>query len=181
MGWEKAAVETDKKPESVTSLGGGALVPKNHPRIVFRGALDTLVAELLEAQAFFDGLPPGTGGAGEKAAYYRDALGEVLAVVLDILAAEVGEKPLAVFTLFGLDPGEIRRQTHHTRETFGVERGLPNVAAGPLALRLNYLRARIRQGETTAVATGREDLTAAMNRLSSALYWLYCKAVSERG
>jgi ethanolamine utilization cobalamin adenosyltransferase len=56
---------------------------------------------------------------------------------------------------------------------------------GPLALRLNTLRTRIREGELMAVQifapgkhTEREDLILAMNRLSSALYWLFCRLVS---
>jgi ethanolamine utilization cobalamin adenosyltransferase len=58
---------------------------------------------------------------------------------------------------------------------------------GPLALRLNSLRTRIREGELLAVRlfapgkdTGREDIILALNRLSSALYWLFCRLVSKR-
>ena len=37
----------EEKPEHMTHLNGDTLVPKTHPRILFRGKLDTLEAELL--------------------------------------------------------------------------------------------------------------------------------------
>ena len=36
-----------EKPEHMTHLNGEVLVPKTHPRIAFRGAMDMLEAELL--------------------------------------------------------------------------------------------------------------------------------------
>jgi ethanolamine utilization cobalamin adenosyltransferase len=58
---------------------------------------------------------------------------------------------------------------------------------GPLAARLNLLRTRVREAELLAVRVfgpgedGRDDLILAMNRLSSALYWLFCRLVSGGG
>jgi ethanolamine utilization cobalamin adenosyltransferase len=55
---------------------------------------------------------------------------------------------------------------------------------GPLAARLNLLRTKVREAELLAVRVfgpgedEREDLILAMNRLSSALYWLFCKEIS---
>ena len=40
----------EEKPEHMTHLNGEILVPKTHPRIVFRGRLDTLEAELILCQ-----------------------------------------------------------------------------------------------------------------------------------
>ena len=37
----------EEKPEHMTHLNGDTLVPKTHPRIRFRGKMDTLEAELL--------------------------------------------------------------------------------------------------------------------------------------
>ena len=37
----------EEKPEHMTHLNGEYLVPKTHPRIRFRGAVDTLEAEIL--------------------------------------------------------------------------------------------------------------------------------------
>jgi ethanolamine utilization cobalamin adenosyltransferase len=52
---------------------------------------------------------------------------------------------------------------------------------GPLALRLNTLRTKIREGEllTIRILRRRKDIITAMNRLSSAMYWLFCIAVKE--
>ncbi len=47
---ENGAVFRDK-PEDYTHLRGNILVHKTHPVIAFRGAVDTLQAELLLAQA----------------------------------------------------------------------------------------------------------------------------------
>ena len=43
-----------EKPEHLTQLAGNQLVPKDHPRIVFRGWLDQLQAEILLLQKFHD-------------------------------------------------------------------------------------------------------------------------------
>ena len=40
----------EEKPEHMTHLNGDVLVPKNHPRIVFRGKMDTLESELILCQ-----------------------------------------------------------------------------------------------------------------------------------
>ena len=40
----------EEKPEHMTHLNAEVLVPKTHPRISFRGAMDTLEAELILAQ-----------------------------------------------------------------------------------------------------------------------------------
>ena len=40
----------EEKPEHMTHLNGDVLVVKTHPRILFRGAMDTLEAELILCQ-----------------------------------------------------------------------------------------------------------------------------------
>ena len=40
----------EEKPEHMTHLHGDVLVPKTHPRIVFRGKMDTLESELILCQ-----------------------------------------------------------------------------------------------------------------------------------
>ena len=40
----------EEKPEHMTHLNGEILVPKSHPRILFRGKLDTLESELILCQ-----------------------------------------------------------------------------------------------------------------------------------
>ena len=86
----------EEKPEHMTQLTGNLLVPKTHPRIVFRGKLDSLEAALLlEARA----LP-------EQA----KALEEILGCVRKLLRCEVLEEPFVPETLCGLTEREQRAQ-----------------------------------------------------------------------
>ncbi|MDR3173393.1 MAG: hypothetical protein LBU19_04005 [Treponema sp.] len=171
-----------------TSLSGNRMVSKTDGRIRFRGLIDSLEAETIEAQVL-------AGSLGEQ--YYCAALGEVLDCLRHIMAAEVKESPFAMPCLFGLSVEELHRQTHDVAGAFGLAgHPLPACEQGALAARLNTLRAHIREAELCALrvfaggerqgatAAGeiprREDLAMALNRLSSALYWLFCRAVRNR-
>jgi ethanolamine utilization cobalamin adenosyltransferase len=194
-----------------TSLSGNRMVPKTDGRIRFRGLIDSLEAETIEAQILAASL-------GEE--YYRAALGELLDCLRRILAAEVKESPFAMPPLFGLPAEELHRQTHNTAGAFGLAgHPLPSCEQGALAARLNTLRAHTREAELCALralagepcpaggreaaaavrsddaappdavgdespnqpdAPWREDLAAALNRLSSAFYWLFCRLISRR-
>ena len=174
------------KPEYMTHLAGNRLVPKHHGRIRFRGIIDSLEAEVIEAQTLAFSL-------GET--WYCQRLGEVLACLRDILAAEVKETPLPELRLFGLSEEDLHRQSHDVRGAFGMDHPVPDYTMGPLAVRLNTLRTRVREGELLAVRTfwvrtadgtpggrcGREDIVQALNRLSSAFYWLFCRCLSGQG
>lgn len=169
------------KPEYMTHLLGDVLVPKTHGRIRFRGIIDSLEADVIEAQALASSL-------GEE--WYTGRLGEALDCLRSVLAAEVKEIPLPEFTFFGLSEEELHSQSHNVRGTFGMEHPVPDYTMGPLAVRLNTLRTRIREGELLAVRVfwedgaeenprRREDIIRVMNRLSSALYWLFCRCISK--
>ncbi|MDR1971842.1 MAG: hypothetical protein LBQ46_07960 [Treponema sp.] len=172
-----------------TSLAGDRaedrLVSKTDRRIRFRGLIDSLEAETIEAQVLASGL-------GEP--YYCGCLGELLAALRGILAAEVKETSFTLPDLFGFSPEELHRQTHNPAASFGLAgHPLPDYRQGSLAARLNTLRAHVREAELYAVrafcpeaaagpaevAARREDLAQALNRLSSALYWLYCRLLSS--
>jgi ethanolamine utilization cobalamin adenosyltransferase len=173
------------KPEHVTRLSGDILVPKTHGRIRFRGIIDSLEADVIEAQVLASSL-------GQD--WYTERLGEVLNCLRDVLAAEVKETPLPEFTLFGCSEEELHAQSHNVRGTFGMDHPVPAYTMGPLAVRLNTLRTRVREGELLAVRVfwrdgpdgaagapdGRDDIIRVMNRLSSALYWLFCHYLSTR-
>ena len=166
----------------MTSLSGDRMVSKADGRIRFRGLIDSLESETIEVQFLADSL-------GEQ--YYRDALGEVLDYLREIMAAEVRESPFGMRCLFGLSTEELHRQSHDVAGAFGFAgHPLPDYRQGPLAALLNTLRAHIREVELCAVrvfggaAEGaspprREDLPLALNSLSSALYWLYCRSVRK--
>jgi ethanolamine utilization cobalamin adenosyltransferase len=161
----------------MTSLSGDRLVSKTDGRIRFRGLIDSLEAETIEAQILAVSL-------GEE--YYRAALGELLDCLRGIMAAEVRESPFTMSPLFGLSAEELHRQTHDVAGAFSLaDHPLPSWEQGPLAARLNTLRAHTREAELCAwrvfapPAEAREDLCLALNRFSSALYWLYCRLVSK--
>jgi ethanolamine utilization cobalamin adenosyltransferase len=162
-----------------THLSGDRMVSKTDGRIRFRGLIDSLEAEIIEAQILAASL-------GEQ--YYRAALGEALDCLRLIMAAELKESPFAMPYLFGLSAEELHRHTHDVAAAFGLAgHPLPAWEQGPLAARLNTLRAHIREAELCAVQVfagegpddgpRREDLAMALNRLSSALYWLFCRAL----
>ena len=163
-----------EKTEDMTHLRGNLLVPKTHPRIAFRGKLDSVMADTLLAQCL----------AREKGcAMAEDGLGEVLQALRAILAAEVKEEPLSPPTLFGLDSDRLRWVSQHIQEEMGMPHPIPEHTMGCLALTINRLRTQIRETELAAAAafTGeREDLLLALNRLSSAVYILFCRLVAEQ-
>ena len=188
-----------KKGEYMTSLFGDHLVLKTHPRIVFRGLIDTLEAEVIEAQVLAS-----DSGEGEYCLW----LGEILDYLRALMAAEVKETPLSPPLLFGMDAEEIHRCSHQVCGLEGKST-LPVFTQGPLASRLNTLRAKVREVELFAVrvfgpgkytqekgtqkagdtkeshqvpGTGkeeREDIILALNRLSSAIWWLFCNYVAN--
>ena len=162
-----------KEEKYLTSLSGERMVSKTHGRIVFRGLIDTLEAEVIEAQVL---------AAAQGADALCANLGEVLNYLRSLMAAEVREAPLPPPALFGLNAEELHRQSH------AGSIPLPSYTQGPLAARINTLRAKVREAELLAVkvfgGTGadgteagkteeREDIILALNRLSSALWWLY--------
>ena len=159
----------------MTSLTGNHMVPKTHGRIVFRGLIDTLEAEVIEAQVL-----AAERSSGELCAY----LGDVLDCLRGIMAAEVKETPLATLCLFGMNAEEIHQQSHCTDASIPIENYLPHYTQGALAARINTLRAKVREVELCAVrvfgpdeGTEREDIILALNRLSSALWWLFCNFI----
>jgi ethanolamine utilization cobalamin adenosyltransferase len=167
-----------EKPEDMTHLRANLLVSKAHPRIRFRGGLDSLEAEVLEAEVL--ARERGEGALGE-------GLGELLHCLREIMSAEVNERPLGPLVLFGLSADEIRAQIHHVEASFGMVHPIPEAAMGALAVRLNTLRTRVRELELLAVRTfcpggnaPRPDIIRALNRLSGAVYWLLCRHLSEK-
>lgn len=163
-----------EKGEFMTHLHGNALVPKTDSRVAFRGKLDSLMAQtlLLQCRAMAQGREALAAG-----------LGEVLEAERAVLAAEVKDEPLAERTLLGLDGAGLRRVSHHVGEEIGIPHPIPSADMGELALSLNCLRTQARETELAAAAAfgeGREDILRCLNRLSSAVYILFCRLVAEQ-
>ena len=154
----------EEKPEHMTHLNAQILVPKNHPRILFRGKMDTLEAELTLCQLRLPEL--------------SEPLGEVLALSRQIIACDVLEKPLAADKLCGMSEGELRRRSHFPQDFYGQPHFMPSSADGETITLLNRLRCAIRETELAAVAAfqnpdgtiRREDILRSLNRMSSMVY-----------
>ena len=156
----------DKKPEHMTHLNGDVLVPKDHPRIRFRGKLDTLESELLLCQL--------------EAPETAPRVQEILDLARKIIRWEVLEEPAEAGTLCGLTPEQQREISHFPQKTLGIPHFMPEKADGTAILRLNRARCAAREAELAAVTAFRDregnptrsDLLRLLNRMSSMLYIL---------
>jgi len=163
-----------EKPEHLTHLHGNMLVSKTHPRIVFRGAMDTLEAELLLCQLAVPG----------QAAL----LEEVLQLARDLIRWEVLNEPVQVRPLCGMDEQELRRRSHRPQDFYGQPHFMPSAEDGMAVLQLNRARCAARNAERAAVAAfldtegnpTRRDILLAMNRMSSMLYILMIQEKAKK-
>lgn len=155
-----------EKPEWMTHLHGDVLVPKTHPRIRFRGTMDTLESELLLCQ--------------KNCGRYRQEMGEILALARQIVRCEVMDEPLKTLSLCGLNEEQLRRQSHFPQQYFGIAHFMPEWDDKEPILALNRVRCAARQAELAGAAAfcpeGKEpertDILQALNRMSSMLYLL---------
>ena len=155
----------EEKPEHMTHLNAQVLVPKTHPRILFRGAMDSLEAELLLCCA---------DAAGETA----KQLEEALSLARDLVRWDVLEEPVREEKLGGMTPQQLRERSHRPQEYYGQPHFMPGGADGRLLLQVNRARCMARAAELAAVRAftdrdgvpTRPDMIQALNRLSSFLY-----------
>ena len=157
----------EEKPEHMTHLHGDVLVSKLHPRIAFRGAMDTLEAELILAQL-----------ATPKE--IAEQVEEILRFARSLIRADVLEEPVRAEKLCGLTEQEQRSHSHRPQDFYGVAHFMPGAGDGMAMARLNRARCAAREAELRAVAAfsdrdgipTRPDILRAMNRMSSMLYIL---------
>ncbi|MBR5569376.1 MAG: ATP-binding protein [Oscillospiraceae bacterium] len=144
-----------EKPEDMTHLYGDVLVFKTHPRIGFRGAMDSLEAALL---------------------FCGDSVGEILELARRLIRCEVMDEPVGDFTLYGLTEAEQRKRSHFPQDYYGQPHFMPNFSDGEKLLRLNQARCAARAAELAAAQAfsdgQRPDIQKALNRMSSMLYIL---------
>ncbi len=164
-----------EKPEHMTHLNAEILVPKTHPRILFRGKMDTLEAELILTQLSDPALVT--------------PVGEVLALARRILRADVLQEPLKEERLCGLDEQEQRRRSHFPQDYYGQPHFMPSAQDGTVIARLNRARCAAREAELAAAAAytdgagnlTRSDIPKALNRMSSMLYLLMIQRKAAQG
>ena len=163
----------EEKPEHMTHLNGDVLVPKTHPRILFRGKMDTLEAELILCQL--------------AAPELTTPVGEVLSLARQLIRCDVLEEPLVWDKLCGLTEEEQRRRSHFPQDYYGQPHFMPSAADGPVIARLNRARCAAREAELAAAnafsdrdgSPTRPDLLKALNRMSSMLYILMVQTKSK--
>ena len=162
-----------EKPEHMTHLNGDVLVSKRHPRIVFRGCMDTLEAEIMLCQL--------------KAEPVRKELGEILRLARLLIRCDVLEEPVREEKLCGLTEKEIRSHSHRPQDVYGQPHFMPEYTDGEAILWLNRARCAAREAELRAVAAftdrdgvpTRVDILQALNRMSSMLYILMIRLKKE--
>ena len=163
-----------EKPEHMTNLNGDVLVPKTHPRIAFRGAMDLLETEIMLCQLVVE-------------PEIRRELGEILMLARRLIRCDVLEEPVPEGKLCDLTEQEQRERSHRPQEYYGQPHFMPEYADGAALLQLNRARCVAREAELKAVEafTDREgnptrvDILRAMNRMSSMLYILMIKLKSK--
>ena len=149
-----------EKPEHYTHLRGNILVPKTHPVIAFRGAVDALQAQLLLAQAAVPGP-------------YQPKVDEILQLARKLIRWDVLQEPAEMGTLLGLTPAQLREHSHFPQKYYGIPHFMPACTDGTAMLQLNLARCAARNAELAAAhAFGetRADLLQMINRMSSAIY-----------
>ena len=170
--------QTHEKPEEMTHLYANVLVNKDHPRIALRGRLDSLQAEIILLQCEAD-------EKGEGA--LLNALGELLAFSRTLLACEVKDEMPPETRLFGFDDAQLRERSHDPARYYGIGHMLPDYTMGRLAVSLNYLRTQVRETELAAArafpagSRNGKAIIRALNRMSSAVYLLYCESIKKAG
>ena len=168
-----------EKPEYMTQIEGDMLVVKNHPRIAFRGKLDSLQALIVLDQAILN----------EKTGYGKMIadLDDILGVLREIMRCDALNEPLRVEKIIGLTSAELRERSHAPMKFFHVKyMRLPDYKMGIAYALLNQLRTAVREAEVTAVNAfknganyERQDILEIFNRLSSAVHIMMCTYLQE--
>lgn len=163
----------EEKPEYMTHIRGNKLVYKDDERIIFRGAIDSFQALLLEIQIVL---------SNTKHKGLLKDLKELLELSRSMLRAEVKEEEIKIDTLFGLKDDELREHSHHPYKYYNTQHFTPSADMGEEVVYLNKLRTRARELEikgNKAFRNGnvvdRKDILSILNRLSSGIYILMCR------
>ncbi|GGY02320.1 ethanolamine utilization cob(I)yrinic acid a,c-diamide adenosyltransferase EutT [Paludibacterium paludis] len=169
-----------RKTEALTHLNADTLVAKNHPRIAFRGKLDSAIAQAVWAQAEWE-----ERRAPAPLAHY---LADIRSALGNVLRAEVCGEAMPPIAMGDADDARLHELSHRPLALLGHDHIVPSVEHGADVARLNLLRTTIRECETAAAGlfldadfqVSRPDILQALNRLSSAVYVLMLLALLAR-
>ncbi len=164
-----------EKPEHMTHLQGDVLVSKTHPRIAFRGAMDTLQSEILLCQ--------------QAVPERRQQLQQLLDLARRLISCDVMEEPVGELKLCGLDEQAQRSHSHNPQKYYGIPHFMPDSTDSRAVLELNRVRCFARQAELAAAKAfcdgqglpTRPDILQALNRMSSMLYILMIQEKAGQG
>lgn len=164
----------EEKPEHMTHLDGVTLAPKTHPRIIFRGKMDTLEANLILCRLFVP--------------RFDRELKDILGYVRLLLRCEVMGEPVPEQKICGLTEQELRQHSHFPQDYYNQPHFMPESEDGREIAILNLARCAAREAELAAAAAftdgygqvSRADLLRACNRLSSAIYLLMIRQRAAR-
>ena len=163
-----------EKPEHMTHLYGNVLVPKNHPRILFRGKLDSLQALVVLDQAII-----AEDGGSQR---LIDDLGNILGILREMMRCDVLEEEFKNEYIIGLNHAQLRERSHDPMKFYHIKQMvLPDYTMGKHYALINQLRTAVRETEEAAVTAfqqgtkyTRKDIVEELNRMSSALHIMMC-------
>jgi ethanolamine utilization cobalamin adenosyltransferase len=166
---------TEEKPEHMTHLNAQVLVPKTHPRIAFRGAMDSLEAEIMLCQL-------------KVPEPFKTQLTQLLELTRLLIRCDVLEEPVKEQTLCGMTADELRQRSHRPQEYYGQAHFMPQADDGEPILALNRVRCAVRHGELMAAAAfadrdgvpTRVDILQALNRMSSMIWIMMIQMKKEK-
>jgi ethanolamine utilization cobalamin adenosyltransferase len=172
--------EVRRKPSHLTQLDARFFAPKTDARVRLRGRFDSLqaLALLVAARARADGWGELAGDLDTVAAYCRE-----------LLAAEYHLRAPGPLRVAGLDEDTLHHASHHPEEAVGLPHLVPDAAHPEILHWLNLLRCQVREAEMAALDAFPPDhhpgteggaLARAVNRLSSAVYYLELRTAARR-
>lgn len=168
-----------EKPEHMTHLFGNVLVVKNHPRILFRGKLDSLEALFVLNQTILLEM-------GESPKLIED-LQDIVNSLREMMRCDVLDEPFRRDYIIGLNHKELRDHSHHPMKYYNIKQMvLPDYTLGKTYALLNQLRTAVRETEVAAATAfhegkkyTRSDIIEELNRMSSAMHIVMCKYLAE--
>jgi len=174
VDYETGAGYTDK-PEFMTQIFGNKLVDKNHPRIKYRGRLDLVQSDVVNAQCIID-------KESGSAQLIKD-LDDILDCLRKLMVAEIMDQEYTKGTIIGLTHDELREHSHNPMKYYNIKQmTLPDHTMGIEYSLLNRIRAEVREAELVAVDAFQEnrkisriDIIEELNRMSSAMHIMMCK------
>lgn len=163
-----------EKGEHMTHLRGDVLIAKTAPIIAFRGAVDTLQAEILLAELVCEGQT-------------RQDLEEILSLARSIIRYDVMQETAKFDTLCALSDAELREHSQQPQKYYAQPHFMPSYTDGAAILQLNRTRCAARSAELAAArafenadgSCARSDILTLLNRMSSMLYILMIRLKKE--